>query len=97
MSDNWETCFFCKTIKTTEWIGDTPVCGNCLVEIYEKGKKICGSKTGGDLEMLILNYFIDSCPDCCMDKQKLAGELAGKIAGLLSDRCPEGGCHAGVF
>lgn len=50
-----------------------------------------------ELERLILHYLQDNCPDCCMDKQKLAAELAGKIAGLLTDRCLEGGCHAEVF
>lgn len=26
--------------KTPERIGNIPVCGNCLAEIYEKGKKV---------------------------------------------------------
>lgn len=38
MGDEWKPCFFCKTTKTPERIGKIPVCGNCLAEIYEKGK-----------------------------------------------------------
>lgn len=92
-------CLFCKTTKTPERIGKIPVCGNCLAEIYEKGKKGSDRGTGSEgseLEKLILNYMFDNCPACGMDKQKLAKELAWKIAGLLAEHCPEGGCHAGV-
>lgn len=100
MPDEWKPCFFCKTTQTNEKIGKIHVCGNCLGEIYEKGKQVSNSATcndGSEHEKLILNYLLDNCPSCGMDKQKLAGELAGKIAGLLAERCPEGGCHAGIF
>lgn len=36
----WKPCFFCKVTKTPGRIGKIPVCGNCLAEIYEKGKKV---------------------------------------------------------
>ncbi len=36
---DWKPCFFCQA-KTPERIGKIPVCGNCLAEIYEKGKNV---------------------------------------------------------
>jgi len=52
--------------------------------------------TQGELEKVILEYLQSNCPECCMAKENLAEELAQKIHGLLSDRCPEGGCYADI-
>ena len=52
-----------------------------------------------ELEKLLTEFLLHKCPldhSGCPRRPAVVKELAGKIRSLLSDKCPEGGCHADV-